>query len=444
MIKSTNYNAFLLLTVFACGSGISISSQLSLFLALTVLLVGVNVTAAFFSDKPLLVFPNHPSTLFVSLFFVITFYTMLVRGIGFEALGSSKSGGMFYLRLFSVLLLFLFTVRAKASERYLSALFVAFFISCTLPFLADILYLLFQGETPLHKLIPGSTTIRFYAENETGLLRIQSAASVAEYLFVLMMAYNPVFGANGRLTLNKKNVAVVLATLVLIGLSGHRITLIGIALLLLFYYSRSFGWQKLMKPLLIGGSVVAMICVFAILRFEHLPPTFQRTFSFLPFTPVNEVTLDASDSLNFRLLMAAKALAMLPDFYLIGKGFAFYNYSVDISDFFGTIDLFAEIGVFHNGLLGLLINLGIPGLLVGIALIRALYKMTGQGKKTELSPLLTRLLLVLKCKLLVSILYFFFLYGDVQTNFIEIVLLAFLYKFIYAAAPAKQVTVQPQ
>jgi len=401
------------------------------------ILLSINVIAISFSDQRVMIPAKGYTNFFVLLFVFITFYTMLIRGIGFEMLGSSKSGGMFYIKLFSILLLFVFLPKIKTSDRFISALFFAYFISCVLPFLADVLFMIFGGETIIHKIIPGSTTIKFYAESEGSLFRMQSAASVAEYIVVLMLAYKPPFNEAGKLSLKFGNIAIFIAALILIGLSGHRITLVGITLLLIFYYYNSFGKKKLIKPLLIGGLAAIAICVFAILRFENLPPNFQRTFSFLPFTPTNEVTLNAADSLNFRLLMAAKAVIMLPDYYLIGKGFAFFNYPVDTTDYFGIIDFFAEIGVFHNGLLGLLINLGIPGLVVGVALIFSLIKFTGKKVLFKGPTGLDNLMLVLKSKILVSVIYFFFLYGDVQSNFMEIIILGILYKIIHSYTNGK-------
>lgn len=430
MLNSKAFGLLFLCTAFAFGSGIRVAGQLSLFLMLSFILLGINFLAILFSNKKLMLPVKGLSNFWAIIFLLITFYTMLIRGIGFEFLGSSKSGGMFYVQLFSMVLLFIFFIRAKVSARFITVLFGAFFISSALPFVADLLFLFAGGETLLHQIIPGSSTISFYTESEEGLLRIQSAASLAEYLAVLMLVFFPIFDNNGRIKLGRMNVTILLFCLLLIGLSGHRITLVGITLLLIIYFRNRFGPGKLVRPVLMGSVVALGICAFAIVAFEQLPASFQRAFSFLPFTPTNAVTLDAGDSLNFRVLMAAKALVMLPDYFLIGKGFAFFNYTVDLSDYFGIIDLFAEIGVFHNGVLGLLINLGIPGLIAGMAFIISLNRETGKPVFGAHLSRLETIRLVLKSKLLLSCIYFVFLYGDVQSNFLEIVMLGTLFKFV--------------
>jgi len=354
---------------------------------------------------------------------------MLIRGIGFEMLGSEKSGGMFYVKLISVLLLFVFSLKINLTENYISKLFICLSISFVLPFLSDLVYLFSGRQTLFNDLVSGSSTIQFYANNSDTLLRIESGAPLAEYLTCLTLVYFPIFNSSGKMQLNKINFLLLSIILVLVGISGHRMTLISIVLLILFYYYYSFGIKKLVKPILAISFIFLIVSAIAIIEFEHLPANFQRTFSFLPFTPTNTVTLDASDSFNFRLFMAAKAYTMFPNYYLLGKGFAFVNYTVDFSDFFGIIDLFSEIGVFHNGIIGLVINLGVPGLICGLGIIFSIYRSL-KMPKYQVSEKIQRINAVLKSKILFTIISFIFLYGDVQTNFIELMVLVIVYKLI--------------
>jgi hypothetical protein len=69
-----------------------------------------------------------------------------------------------------------------------------------------------------------------------------------------------------------------------------------------------------------------------------------------------------------------------------------------------------------------------------VALIFSLIQLVGKKVRFTSTPFINRLLLVLRCKLIVSVIYFFVLYGDVQTNFMEIIVLATLYKIIYQHA----------
>jgi hypothetical protein len=383
-----------------------------------------------YHDKHLLLPVKGNSTIYALLFLLVVFYTMLARGIGFEMLGSSKSGGMFYVKIFAIMLLFIFTLKIKVSDRYISILFISYLISCLLPFLSDLVYLMLGHETFFHKFIPAGTTLEFYAENEGSVFRIQSASSVAEYSVAFMLVFFPLFDETGKFRITKTNIAIILFALLMVGLSGHRISLVGIALILLYFYNYSFGLKRLIRPIIIGVVIAFAVSVFAVLEFEKLPSSFQRVFSFLPFTPSNETTVDASASLEFRVLMAAKAIVMLPDYFLLGKGFAFVNREVEITDYFGTIDFFADMGVFHNGLLGLVINLGLPGLLAGLALMRSIYKFSKDEKTVASNGIIQRINILIKSKILLSITYFVFLYGDVQTNFIELIILGILYKLI--------------
>ena len=430
----------LLFFFFCFQSGLNITSQLSVFTFVGALLLGVFILFNLFSPYSFFIQDSDKTRRLLYLFLIIVFYTMLIRGIGFEALGGGKSGGMFYVKLFLVLLLYLFIVRLKVFDDFIRQLFVLFCISGILPFISDLVYLSFGEATWFNSLITGSSTIEFYAQNEANsLLRIQSATAVAESIGLLVLVFFPVFNQKGGINLTFINVSLIVLALLLIGISGHRITLVGLTLLFLIAYYFSFGGKKLVRPILIGIALAIFFASLIIWQYEQLPANFQRTFSFLPFIPQTNITLEASDSANFRLFMAAKALVMLPDYYLIGKGFAFANYTVAFDDYFGIIDFFAEIGVFHNGLLGLLINLGIPGLIIGVLLMLSVLKENKIKKNYFSEELIYRIRMVLKAKLIVIVIYFFVLYGDVQTNFIDFIVIATLYKFISGVTAIKSV-----
>jgi len=404
------------------------------------LLLGVFVLFERFSPYSFFIQDSKKTRWLLFLFLFIVSYTMLIRGIGFEALGGGKSGGMFYVKLFLVLLLYLFVIRLKVSADFIRQLFILFCVSGVLPFVSDLVYLSFGEPTWFNSLITGSSTIEFYAQNEANsLLRIQSATAVAESIGLLVLVFFPLFTPKGGIRLTFTNVCLIVLALILIGISGHRITLVGLTLLFLIAYYFSFGGKKLIRPILIGLALAVLMAALIIWQYEQLPANFQRTFSFLPFIPETNITLEAADSANFRLFMAAKALVMLPDYYLIGKGFAFTNYTVAFDDYFGIIDFFAEIGVFHNGLLGLLINLGIPGLLVGVWLLLAILKEEKIKKNYFSEDVIYRIRMALKAKLIVIVIYFFVLYGDVQTNFIDFIVIATLYKFITGVTATESV-----
>lgn len=429
MLSLKSYNRLLVFTVFAFNSGLNITSQLSVFVLSNFFLIAFISIAILFGSGSLRIKEEGNTGKAIGLFLLVTFYTMLIRGVGFEMLGSGKSGGMFYVKLFLVLFLYLAVLKHITSDKLVQSMVVAFSISTILPFISDLVFLAAGEETLFNLLVAGSTTIAFYASNEANsLLRIQSAAPVAESLMCLLLVYFPLFTSHGKLNLNKNNFLLLLAILVLTGLSGHRITLVACTLLVMFFYGRAYGPRRLVKPILLGSVTALMICVLVIFQYNNLPANFQRTFSFLPFIPKTDITLEASDSLNFRLLMAAKAMVMLPEYLLVGKGFAFYNYAVSLDDYFGIIDFFAEIGVFHNGVLGLVVNLGLPGLVVGLGLLYSFFKDTRRMPVQSADSTINRVYLVLQAKICLLIVSFIFLYGDVQTNFIELVVVAIMYK----------------
>ena len=408
-------------------SGLNITSQLSVFVVFLLMLVTLSVQYVLFGSASLVVPKLGATDIFAGALSIIVVYTMLIRGVGFEVLGGSKSGGMFYVKILLIFSIFFCLINVEVEKRFLLLAVTGFFAATVLPLLSDMFFLVF-GETLFNKIVAGSTTIQFYAAGESVLLRIQSAASVAEALMAVLLIWVPLFRKNGSLIVDKKRVIAGIVIIGLIGISGHRIALLSVLLLVMLFYGMSFGWSKLIRPAIYFFAISAVAALAIILVYEHLPGGFQRIFSFLPFIPKNDIVLEAGDSSQFRLLMAAKAFTMLPDYFLIGKGFAFNNYGVNLDDYLGVIDFFAEIGVFHNGPIGLLINLGLPGLFTGLGFIFFLVKAVSSDKYKSFVTPEDRLFLILKCKICQLIIFFLFFYGDVQTNFLELIFIVSFYK----------------
>jgi hypothetical protein len=149
-------------------------------------------------------------------------------------------------------------------------------------------------------------------------------------------------------------------------------------------------------------------------------------FSFLPFfNNDNQSIADAEGSTQFRLMLWGIAATQIPQYWLLGKGLATIP-MFDITTGGGYNDAlawFAEMGAFHNGPLGLLINFGAVGLLLGFALFfyysRRYVLVLHQLTKTK-HYLIYKVILVHS---LITTFIFVFLYGDMQSNFPDVIFL---------------------
>jgi len=130
--------------------------------------------------------------------------------------------------------------------------------------------------------------------------------------------------------------------------------------------------------------VLAGVLGFALLiPFAHtLPFTFQRSLAFLPLKIDPVARQDAEASKEWRLGIWKEALPTLPQYLLLGKGYALTENQLDIASsqaFHYASDLASVdiVGNYHSGPLSVVIPLGIWGVIAviwfWIAGVRALY-----------------------------------------------------------------------
>lgn len=364
----------------------------------------------------------------IVFFLIIILTTIIVRGIGFEFFGGGKSGGMFYIKVISISLLALFLFITNTTTKYWKYFFAAYCLSSLLPVFSDLIFLFYGKETWINYLIQGSTTIEqnFDLIGEgSNIFRIQSAAPAAEMLFFFTLVNYPFINYKSlQLSFTYKNVLLLAVVIILAGVSGHRLSFVYIFLYTLFfvYYAGNKHFlQFVFRIFLLAVMVAAVIIYF----YNDLSPAFQRSFSFLPFINNDDVVLrDATASTNFRFILWGLSILQLPQYLLIGKGFAFTNYDISYSDYAGTLAKFLDIGVLHNGLLGLLYNLGIAGLISGMAIFfKSIRRFGKKIKDMDLANWNNRYFIFLKVHLVVSVMGYILFYGDVQTNFSDILLI---------------------
>lgn len=430
-VKSKFYNTIFSLFFITYLSGIYFINQLFLYLILGICLLVLNVLFLFANNFKLLLNNFIQINVIILLFLIVILATMSYRGIEFNFLGGKMEGGMFYVRIIAVILLYLTSIRIKTNNNFYIYLFLFFFLSSILPFLSDLLFLLAGPNNSFSKFVEGSTTIKEYSENfqNGGLFRIQSAAILADSILFLIIAFYPFTNHFGNFKFKWKHFLLFILLFILIGISGHRLALFNLFFVISIFYVFTFGIKKIRKLLYISLLFIISFLILVYIFYNQFPSPIQRVFSFLPFLSDTAIISDAEASNNFRFLMLIKGFSMIPDYFIIGKGFSFTNYNIDFSDYFGTIDQFSEIGVFHNGLMGLIVNLGIFGFILGLYfLFKTLKIVSSKNIFISSNNIYNRIYILLRVKIFITILTFIFLYGDLQTNFIDLIVLLTFYK----------------
>lgn len=316
--------------------------------------------------------PSRPSNIWVLALAALIVITASVRGFGLRALGGESWGGFSYISMLLACFFFLASSRMQLPEKIWRRTIVWMCLLSLLPTLAQAVYAYSGGA--LHHMfyfiVPEYQVLEFMQQREQGsqLARLQQANVTSQYFFML-----------GLLLLhNRKNLRwamlFFISAVILAGISGNRIAVIFnvfFTLVFLLTNRRLTLPQILFHPgMIAGGFAVFVLSLFA----SHLPMTFQRILSLIPFANISwEAKLAASSTISWRLEVWEAALRQVPDYLLIGKGFAFSAQDImTISArtmYMNDIDYVLASRNYHNGMLHTLLDLGLPGLLISLGFI---------------------------------------------------------------------------
>lgn len=408
-----------MLTLGTAFSGLvfpGLPATLTLHHLLVVFLIVIGVFGAALRKE------HHPTPVYFYLLIAIILNLLVViymRGAGFRFLGDGNWGGTRYVDIFLAIGFILFYRTVTLSPKDWRTFFFLFIGLSMLPILSEALFLLSNGRIYHHyyfvrmrtatlsafvQEMGGEELVRFQSGNRTGVL----LALVASFLF-----YN-----NTRRVLLP--FLLFTAGLLLVGFSGHRSGLVD---LVLVAWLVGFMICKANRNLYLQASALGVGLLFVFLYFigPSLPIQFQRTLVFIPGIDwAFEAAFDADATWQWRLNLWNEGLRKLqtsPDFYLFGKGFTYsgaeyhaltlgrpgeYNY------WFAVI-----LSTYHQGVLSLLIGMGIPGLLLFTAFFAvAIWRHVRFSLRQWQDPLLQKAHRVVLIYFVVLVMKYYTVYGD--------------------------------
>jgi hypothetical protein len=359
-------------------------------------------------------------------FFIVLGVTIGMRGLGFRQLGSSLVGGMTYVRLASALVLYLLAAPLKLTAQQWKVALIGYCAIALLPAAADILYVFSHGRLSyLYVLVkPTGSVVAMLdvLESGQGIFRLKRLPGDELLLLALL-----VFAWRGQ---SKMAVGVLAcAGLLLAGFTGHRLKIIMIIMfagIFVFVSQKGRRWSLVVKYAAVVFAVVGVAALFA----SQLPLAMQRALSWIPFIDVSsEAELSAYGTTRWRLALWQRMLEMLPEYLFVGRGFAF-----DPTHLFGIyypgrdpyhISWALTSHNYHNGPLGLLLDLGIFGMLLPLGILFA--AGWRNLKATEYAwhdPDLSRIHKLVFAKYATLCLVFVFIYGDARMMLRELFLFA--------------------
>jgi hypothetical protein len=201
-----------------------------------------------------------------------------------------------------------------------------------------------------------------------------------------------------------------------VGLSaGYRSVLIQflMVLALLFYLERLYHTWLLLPVIfisLLGGGLVA---VFA----GHLPLPIQRSLAFVPFLQIDPIAkMDAQVSTEWRLQLWRDVAPQIPQYLLIGKGYAFSaNEQEQLGRGGGEMEGVELVGDYHNGPLSVILPFGIFGSIAFVWLMVAGLRVLYHNYKFG-DPAYHNLNIFLFAYFVVKVIFFFAVFGSLYSD----------------------------
>lgn len=358
----------------------------------------------------------------VTAFVGVVTVVMLLRGVGFQALGGSKAGGLLYVRLLVAAGFAILLPGVRLTDRQWGRALVAMCVLSVFPLVADLtaVYLrpLAVPVASLFQLSPSVEGLVFGTTVDGGPFRWFSAMSLSAYM-TLMLFLREERSSAGRLS--PAIIAGLLTTFAIASLSGHRLAMldvVGMTGLVLILDGR----LTVRRALWSAAGIVAFLALLAVIA-DSLPVAVQRTISWIPGVHVSDAAgRSASDSVTWRLVVWILALQEVPKYVWLGRGLAYDQGDLTVARsahlMSGEANWAIVQGYFHNGWLSLLILLGAVGLLIGFAMLvtasaRHIKIARGEWKR----PVLQRYHRVLTAWLLFQVASYWLIYGDVQVSF---------------------------
>jgi hypothetical protein len=302
------------------------------------------------------------SLLFILAVILIT--AKFTGGMSGRALGGETWGGKRYLGLLGGIAGY-FALTSQpfpAKRRHLYAFL--FFLSGTTAVVSDLVYLA-GPDFYLFYLIFPSQLASMQATSQDVLVRFSGFtwASLMAIFFMLIR-----YGIRGILDFARPWRALIFVSLLAFGaLGGFRSAIIIIALVLIFLFIFEGLVVTKFFPILLMFAL--LVSVFAVSFANRLPTSIQRSLSFLPLDVDPVAKQDALSTLDWRLQMWRTLIPEVPQYLLLGKGFAFSGTDYTLMQeairrgLYTSFEATLISGDYHNGILTIIIPFGIFGML---------------------------------------------------------------------------------
>jgi hypothetical protein len=351
---------------------------------------------------------------------IVLITAKLTGGFGMRALGGDTYGGRRYVALITAILGF-FALTSQRLPTNRAFLFVSlFFLGAITQVVGDMGAVVSRPFQFLFLLFPLTNLQGFTTEPVSGpgfISRLGGLSAASSAVFCLMLSR---YGIREIFNWQRPGRLLTFSTFVILSLfGGYR----SVVVFFLFTFAILFWMEGLMRSRLLPLFVLCIIFGGAVVTpfIDRLPLNVQRALSVLPVKVSPVAKASAADSTEWRIMMWKHVIPQIPEYLLLGKGYAID--ARDLNMVKTTVARGGDAGTFgaelagdyHNGPLSVIIPFGIFGSIAFVwflvAGLRALYQNYHFGDPALLS--INRFLFAL---FLAKIVFFFLIFGSLHSD----------------------------
>jgi hypothetical protein len=336
----------------------------------------------------------------------------LTGGFGGRALGQELWGGKKYLGVLGAVIGFLALAAHRIPEEKARLYASLFFLSGLTLSLSDLVYMGGPKLYSLYAFLPAEYAMTQALSTES-LWRLSGVGFAAQSFCWFLLAR---FGIRGLVDLSRPwRLFAFVAGVVLALLGGFRSTIILLAILLVVQFFLEGMFRTRFTLVLLGCFTLCAVLAGAFV--DKLPLPVQRSISFLPIPGIDpSARVDAQGTLNWRLDIWKTVFPEVPQYLLVGKGFAYNGTDYYLTSeavrrgVYRTVDEATLIsGSYHQGILTIIIPFAIWGLILFVWFCWASLKLliwNYRYGKTSLRLTNTFLLSFFICRLIFYVVFY--------------------------------------
>lgn len=348
----------------------------------------------------------------------VVVFTARMTGMGLRTFGSEVYGGhRYFILLGAIMAYFALSSRRIPPER--AGLYVGlFFLGGLTAIIGDFFPIMPSSLEFIYWFFPPNSYYSSMQAMDVQGVRLSGATFGATAIFSYMMAK---YGIRGIFLSGKSWRWLFFSFALVYSLfGGFRSAMASLFVIFaLQFYLEGLHRTKLL-PIFAGIGLVMTVLLVPLA--PHLPYSVQRILSVLPLQVGTQVRQEAEDSSNWRFEMWKALLPQIPQYLLLGKGYAVSkmdfdsltgaNYAIHVNADFAEDQYMALAGAYHNGPLSVVMTFGLWGVIAFVWFLSAgvwtLHRNYRYG-----DPALRTMNMFLLVAFVVRIMSFILLAGDI-------------------------------